>query len=208
MDRPLQFRILDERGQPLSPRVESALASLVPRLQRHFPTFRDDGALVEALEEAGRRITHREAQGGRIERLHAYAWVTLRNVATTRMRGGPGRILQRTLASSDAEALLAATPSRHGTAGEIERAVLLREVLEALTEEERLICIWKKSGFSSQEIAARRGGSAAAVDTLLSRIRHKVRALTGLPPGAHRDEPIIQATDAPRRQPEVRRPRD
>src|SRR3954447_16476196 len=97
MDSPLHFRILDERGRPLNPRIESALASLVPRLQRHFPTFRDDGALVDALEEAGRRITHREAENGPIERLHGYAWVTLRNVATSRMRGGPGRLEQRTL---------------------------------------------------------------------------------------------------------------
>jgi DNA-directed RNA polymerase specialized sigma24 family protein len=177
----MDLRILDERGQPLNPRIESALAGLVPRLQRHFPTFRDDGALIEVLEEAGRRITHRETDGGPIERLHAYAWVTLRSIATSRLRSGAGRLAQRTLASADGELVLDSTPARFGTAEDVERGILLREVLEALTPEERLICIWKKAGFSSQEIAARRGGSAAAVDTLVSRIKHRVRTLMGLP---------------------------
>jgi DNA-directed RNA polymerase specialized sigma24 family protein len=177
----MDFRILDERGQPLNPRIESVLAGLVPRLRRHFPTFRDDGALIEALEEAGRRITHREAEVGPIERLHAYAWVTLRSVATSRLRTGAGRLAQRTLASADGEMVLDATPARFGTAEEIERGILLREVLDALPPEERLICIWKKAGFTSQEIAARRGGSAAAVDTLVSRIKHRVRTIMEIP---------------------------
>jgi RNA polymerase sigma factor (sigma-70 family) len=208
MGRPLHFRILDERGRPLNPRIESALASLVPRLQRHFPTFLDDGALVDALEEAGRRITHREEETGPIEKLHGYAWVTLRNVATSRMRGGPGRIQQRTLDSSDAQVLLGGAPATYGTAEEIERKILLREVLESLTEEERLICVLKKAGFSSHEIATRRGSSAAAVDTLISRIKQKVRQSVGLSPGPRRSKVMLKATDAPRQIPVVRRPRN
>jgi RNA polymerase sigma factor (sigma-70 family) len=182
------LRILDERGQPINPRIESALVSLVPRLQRQVPAFRDDGALIEALEEAGRRITHREVEAGAIERLHAYAWVTLRSIATSRMRTGGGRLAQRTVASADGETLLDTAPAKYGTVEEIERAILVREILDTLTPEERLICIWKKAGFSSQEIAARRGGSAAAVDTLLSRIKQRVRALISLPPAARRHE--------------------
>jgi DNA-binding CsgD family transcriptional regulator len=82
-----------------------------------------------------------------------------------------------------------ATPSRVGTPEEIERGILLRQVLETLTPEERLVCIWKKAGFSSREIADRRGGTAAAVDTLLSRVRQKVRKLLGDRPGdSRRDE--------------------
>lgn len=183
----MALRILDEHGQPIHPRIESVLTSLVPRLQRYFPTFRDDGALIEALEEAGRRITHRESKAGPIERLHAYAWVTLRNVATSRLRAGPARLAQRTLASKESETLLEITPSRFGTVEEIERSILLREVLDTLAPEERLICLWKKAGYSSQEIAARRGGSAAAVDTLVSRIRHRVRAILALPDGPRQD---------------------
>ena len=86
---------------------------------------------------------------------------------------------QRTLAAEEGAAALDATPTLEGTADQIERTILLREVLDTLTPDERLVCIWKKAGFSSQEIANRRGGTAAAVDTMLSRVRQKVRRLLG-----------------------------
>jgi hypothetical protein len=46
------------------------------------------------------------------------------------------------------------------------------------------VCIWKKAGYTSQEIAGRRGTTAGAVDTMLSRIRQKVRDLMDTPGGA------------------------
>jgi len=110
--------------------------------------------------------------------------------------------------SQDAQALLGGAPATYGTPEEIERNILLREVLATLTEEERLICILKKAGFSSQEIADRRGSSAAAVDTLLSRIKQKVRESVGLVTVPRRSKVMLKATDAPRREPAVRRPRN
>lgn len=187
MEPPPKVRILDEHGQPLSPRIEAALLSLIPKFQRHFPIFRDDVALIEVLEEAGRKIDHREQSGGRIERLHAYAWVTLRSVATSRLRRSAGRLAQRTLASAESEMALRVVPARIGTPDEIEQTILLRELLVRMSPDERLVCMWKKAGFSSQDIAARRGGTAAAVDKVLSRIRRKVRRFMGIsdtsPPG-------------------------
>lgn len=189
MDQPPpRIRILDERGRPVSARVEQTLVSLVPKFQRSFPFLRDDLTLVEILEEAGRRIEKRERAAGRIERLHGYAWVTLRSIATSRLRRGDGRMAQRTLTAEEGEAALDATPTREGTADHIERTILLREVLDTLTPDERLVCIWKKAGFSSQEIADRRGGTAAAVDTMLSRVRQKVRRLLGGNTGGARRE--------------------
>jgi RNA polymerase sigma factor (sigma-70 family) len=179
MDNRSRFGLVNEAGRPFSAHVEDALVSLVPKFQRHFPVLRDDLTLVEVLEEAGRRIERREDQGGRIERLHGYAWVTLRSIATSRLRRGDGRMAQRTLTAEEGEAALDATPTREGTADHIERTILLREVLDTLTLDERLVCMWKKAGFSSQEIADRRGGTAAAVDTMLSRVRRKVRRLFG-----------------------------
>jgi RNA polymerase sigma factor (sigma-70 family) len=178
-DRKSKLRILDEQGQPLSPRVEDALISLVPKFQRHFPSFRDEASLVDVLEQAGRKIVRRENKSGPIDRLHAYAWVTLRSVATSRLRSGSGRLEQKMIASQEGAATIDSTPALMGSAEDIERRILLREVLDSLTVEERRVCIWKKAGFSSQEIADRRGGTAAAVDTLLSRIRQKVRKLGG-----------------------------
>jgi len=56
---------------------------------------------------------------------------------------------------------------------------LLREMLGRLSREERLVCLWKKAGFSSQEIAKYQGRSVAAVDTLFSRAKQKLRRALG-----------------------------
>lgn len=177
--RRISFRILDEYGYPLSPHIEEALLSLTPRFLRHFPRFRDDPSLVDVLEEAGRKISRREQASGPIERLHGYLWVTLRTIAISRLRRGSARLTQRTLPSEEGQAALEATPSILGSADEIERRILLRQVLNTLSPEERLVCAWKRAGFSSHEIARRRGGTAAAIDKMLSRARERVRAYLG-----------------------------
>jgi RNA polymerase sigma factor (sigma-70 family) len=195
MDHQPKFRILDERGNPLDPRIEQALLSLVPKFRRHYPAFRDEVLLVDIFEEAGRKIDHREKNVGAIERLHAYAWVTLRTIAATRLRRGDGQMARRTFGAEDGAAAIDATPARTGTPEEIERTILLRELLGQLSEEERVVCIWKKAGYTSQEIAERRGTTAGAVDTMLSRIRQKVRDLTGTASGpAAQDAPAERRT--------------
>ena len=172
--------LLDENGQPLSPHIDQALLSLVPKFQRHFPAFRDEVTLIDILEEAGRKIDHREKRSGRIERLHAYSWVSLRSVATSRLRRGVDRLAQNTLLAEESEAALEATPATAGGPEEIERRILLRQVLETLTPEERIVCILKKAGFSSQEITARCGGTAGAINIMLWRVKRKVRRMLGV----------------------------
>jgi DNA-directed RNA polymerase specialized sigma24 family protein len=174
------LRLLDERGQPLDGRVERVLVALVPRFQRAYPVFRDDASLVDALEEAGRRIVKREAEAGPIEHLHGYAWVTLRSIGTSRLRRGSGRLAQHTLDPDVSASALDGVAATFGTVAQIEHQVLLREVFEHLTPDERMICIWKKAGFSSHEIAARRGTTPGAIDTLFARTKQKVRRLLGL----------------------------
>ena len=166
--------LLDSDGQPFDPRIERVLIQLLPRLRREFPSLQDEVGLAEIMEEAGRRIRHRE-QRGPIERLHGYAWVTVRSVATSRMRLGSSKLHQKTLDSEAGNARLLATPSSRGTAIEIEQAVLLRELLQTLSREERMICLWKKAGFSSQEIALHQRRTVVAVDTIFSRAKQKIR---------------------------------
>jgi DNA-directed RNA polymerase specialized sigma24 family protein len=166
-------------GQRLDSRIERTLVSFLPRLRRQFPLLSDEATLTDVLERAGQRLSRREAVAGQIENLPGYAWVVLRSVAASEMRRGSKRIVQNTVASTSGEEFLASTPSSFGTAKDIERAVLLREALQVLSPEERLMCVWKRAGFSSREIAKFQGRSVAAVDTLLSRIRQKVRAALG-----------------------------
>jgi RNA polymerase sigma factor (sigma-70 family) len=173
--------LLDSNGKPLAERIQRVLSRLLPRLRRQFPALQqDDAALTEVMEEAGRRIASREDRGGPIEKLHGYAWVTIRSVATSRMRRGSIRLIQKTLESEASHARLASQPAEWGTAEEIERDILLREVLGKLSQEERLVCVWKKAGFSSQEIAQHQGRSVAAVDTLFSRAKQKLRKALGV----------------------------
>jgi RNA polymerase sigma factor (sigma-70 family) len=184
------FRLLDERGNPLSGRIETVLTRLLPRLQRQFPALQDEVALTEVLEEAGRRIANREQRAGPIEKLHGYAWVTLRSVATSWMRRGSSRLVGKTLAHDESRAALSVVPAESGTPKQIERDILLREALAQLTPEERFVCLWKKEGYSSQEIARHCRSSVAAVDTLFSRTKQKMRRLLS-----------VQDVGAPRQKP-------
>lgn len=172
--------LLDSSGKPFAPRIQRALTRLLPRLRRQFPALQDDVVLTEVMEEAGRRIASREERTGPIEKLHGYAWVTIRSIATSRMRTGTTRIIQRTLASEAGHALLASVPASSGTAEDIERGILLRELLDTLTREERHICAWKKAGFSSQQIARHQHRTVIAVDTIFSRAKQKLRDALGL----------------------------
>ena len=111
MERLRDLRLLDENGHPLNARIESALTRLVPRFRKHFPTLQDEHDLTEVLEQAGRRIANRERQTGAVESLHGYAWVTLRNVATSCVRRGSGKLAQHTLNSYESETALAELPA-------------------------------------------------------------------------------------------------
>ena len=183
----LHLGLLDSDGKPLTDRIQRALTRLLPRLRRQFPLLQDEVALTEVMEEAGRRIALRETRGGPIDKLHGYAWVTIRSVATSRMRRGSIRLIQKTLEPEASHAQLAAAPAASGTVEEIERAILLREVLDKLSPEEKLVCIWKKAGFSSQEIADHQGRSVTAIDTLFSRAKAKLRKALGVQEDKRKD---------------------
>lgn len=177
---PVQLpRLLDARGNPLSTRIESVLRSLVPKFRKRFPALQDELELTDILEKAGTRIARREERCGQIEKLHAYAWVTLRSVASSWLRRGRTRLAQHTIASAAGDVLLSAMPAQSGTPEQIEQAILLREAMERLSVDEWLVCEFKRMGFSSEEIARRRHSSTAAVNMVFSRAKQKLRrALT------------------------------
>ena len=173
-------RLLDERGNPLSGRVESALRSLVPKFRRQFPAVQDELDLTEILEKAGHRIAAREQRSGPIEKLHAYAWVTLRSVVMSWMRRGSHRLTQQTISSDASEAVLSTARAPSGTAEQIEQQVLLHEAMDRLSEGEWIVCNLKMLGYSSEEIAKRRRSSTAAVNMVFSRAKQKLRRVLGV----------------------------
>jgi DNA-directed RNA polymerase specialized sigma24 family protein len=167
--------LLDENGQPFSSHVQHALRDLAPRLQRQFPSLKDEVVITEILEEAGRKIHHHEERAGPIEKLHAYAWVTIKSVATSRMRRSSMRIARATLEPDQSEIALGSLRSTAGTADQIETDILLREMLAQMTPEEQMLCGWKRLGFSSRDIAREQGTSIERVNTFFFRLKRKIR---------------------------------
>jgi RNA polymerase sigma factor (sigma-70 family) len=180
-----KFGLLGADGRPLSERIAHVLQYLVPKLRRTFPTLGDEVQLTEILEEAGRRIADHEARCGAIEKLHGYAWVTIRSVATSRVRRSSAKLAQATVGLDESRKILSTLTAESGSAEQIEREILVREVLAGLTADEQLVCIWKKAGFSSREIAEYRGTSVGAVDVVFCRAKDKIRKALGLEPIPH-----------------------
>lgn len=181
------IRLIDEHGALVDPRVEGALLQMRGRLRRHFPACRDELTATEVIEEAARRLVRRERRG-HIEHLHAYAWVTLRSVITSRLRRGDAHLDRRTIRSRQADVLLASKRATRHTARDVERHVLLGEVLATLSGDERRVCAMKAEGFSADEIARVMGRTRASVDTLYARAKARARRLVkaGTPIAHHR----------------------
>jgi DNA-directed RNA polymerase specialized sigma24 family protein len=196
MDHLRKLPLIDGNGEPVDTRIEGVLSRLLPRLRREFPALQDDVVLAEVLEEAARRIGSREERGGPIDRINGYAWVTIRSVATSRLRQGSARLHRQTLGSDASHLALSRVAASDASAEQIERQILLREVLAQLSSEEQLVCLWKSQGFSSREIAQRRRCTVNAVDLVFFHAKEKIRRTMGL-----RDPELTvtgRATEQPR----------
>ena len=196
--------LLDEDGRPLNPRLAGALVALIPRFRRTFNVLRDDATIVDVIEEAGRRIAHRETRFGPVDRLHSYAWVTLTSVATSLLRRGSARLEGHSPIAGGSGPLAARLVATTGTAEQIQRAILIRELLGHLPPHQRFVCLLRLEGFTSQEIADRRGCTAVAIDVLLSRARLRLRRLVSTdcsaPPSAAQASQARQTVESAARR--------
>lgn len=60
-----------------------------------------------------------------------------------------------------------------------EDAARMRQVLDELSQDERLVCVWKLAGFSTQDIAVHMNRSESAIDSLFARAKSKLRRSLG-----------------------------
>lgn len=193
MESPGSIGLLDSNGEPFPDHIQRTLVRLSARLRREFPVLQDDVALTEVMEEAARRIAAREARGGPIERLHGYAWITLRNSATSHVCRGSIRLIQETLHGAAGAAHLAVLPSTCGRVEDIERRVLFAQLLRLLSDDERVIVLLRRAGYSSAEIAWVQKRTVDAVDKVFSRAKQKIRRALGVePPSGNRRSPAAR----------------
>ena len=101
-----------------------------------------------------------------------------RRLRIWRFRGPVGRKARlngRTVDTVQAEGLLASATATDGTPEQIHRTVLLKQLLEQLSEDERYVCIRRRAGWSSKEIGKALRLSPSHVDTLYHRAVRKLR---------------------------------
>jgi RNA polymerase sigma factor (sigma-70 family) len=169
--------LVDEAGKPLDPRLQQVLWQLLPKLRARYPQLVDDVLATEILEVAGQHICAHQRTGAPVKSLEAYAWVVAINAARSRLRRSSMRLVHSTLSGEDSDTLLALMASGVGTKEEIESAILEGELMAHLSPKQRLLCVLKKMGFSSREIAEEQQTTVADIDTQFYRIKRKIRAV-------------------------------
>ena len=168
-------------GQLRAERIEQALRQLLPRLRRQYPALADATMITEVIEEAKRRITRHEERAGDVAMPHHKAWRILRRVAVSRIRKCLTDPVQKTPECELSDAPSAVAPAAVSDPEQSDREILWRHALDNLSREERLVCVWRKAGFSSQEIAQHMQKPIALVDNVFTRAKQKLKkALEGL----------------------------
>ena len=180
MENLRNFGFLGADGKPLDDRLSKVLNALLPRFRRRFPALLDDVEVTEAFEEAARRITKRERASGPIEKLGGYAWKALESIGVSLQRRGSMQIRVNRVESRTGPDIVSQLRAWDGSVEEIERGILLRQLEEHMTPEEKWIFNLKAFGYSSEEIARLRGSSVNSVDKVMSRLKQKIHALTGV----------------------------
>lgn len=169
--------LIDDSGSPLDPRVRLALSGLTARFAREFASIRDAAVVASLFEKAGGAIARHEEVKGPVERLPAFAWIVLRNLAVSWIRSPAGRVELASISGRSGDQFIGNRKSERGTADEIQSDILLRQILSTLSTAEREVVILRKAGFTSKEIAAKRGGSVSAVNTMMCRLKKRLAAV-------------------------------
>src|SRR5688572_19267849 len=137
MENLRKLGFLGADGKPLDERLSKVLNALLPRFRRRFPAIQDDVEVTEAFEEAARRITKRERASGPIEKLGGYAWKALESIGVSLQRRGSMQIRVNRVESRTGSDIVSQLRAWDGSVEEIERGILLRQIEEHMTPEEK-----------------------------------------------------------------------
>jgi DNA-directed RNA polymerase specialized sigma24 family protein len=99
------------------------------------------------------------------------------NVARSRLGRSSMRIIGATLDHEASDAVLRTLHARDGSREQIENDILVQQILAKMTPEERDLYFRKSWGHSVRDIARACGKSEGHVNTLVYRMRLKIRDL-------------------------------
>jgi len=173
--------LLGPDGTPLDERLHTLFSRLLPKFARRFPAFQDEAEIQNHGEEAIRRFQQKEQQSGQeLEKPWGYAWKALESVGISAERTSEMQVRFRTDESRTDSPIVSQLRAWDGSVEQMEQGILLRELEAMMTPEERWVFEQKAVGYSSEEIARTRGCSVNAVDQVMSRLKRKLRKLTGV----------------------------
>jgi DNA-directed RNA polymerase specialized sigma24 family protein len=105
------------------------------------------------------------------------------------MRRSAMRIARATVELEQSDGAVETLRANVGSQEQIEADILLEEMLARMTPEEQMLCMWKKLGYSSRQIAREQGTSIERVNTFFFRLKRKIREILrepGIEPPASR----------------------
>ena len=196
--------LLDSNGKPLADRIQRVLTGLLP--ETATPVSRPAGRRRTHGGHGGGGTPHRASRGAR--------WAD-REAPRLRVGDGPKRrdVPHETrVDATDSENAGIRRParptrvvsgSRSGAPRRSSGTSCCGKCWRTLSPEERLVCVWKKAGFSSQEIAQFQGRSVAAVDTLFSRAKQKIRSALGVQDTGRDDRQSVRAVNSQAPEPQL-----
>ena len=181
MENLRKLGFLGADGKPLDERLSKVLNALLPRFRRRFPAIQDDVEVTEVVR--GGRAPHHQTRTQRPDRSRSLEAMPGRRWRASACRCSDAASMQirvNRVESRTGPDIVSQLRAWDGSVEEIERGILLRELEAHMTPEEAWIFHLKAFGFSSEEIAKLRGSSVNSVDKVMSRLKQKIHALTGV----------------------------
>lgn len=176
MEQLRKLELLDEQGRPVDERTLGVLEKLQGKFRKHFRRIQDESVITTIFEKVAAMMARRERASGPLERPYGYAWRALQSIAISNLRGTSIELHRHRAESRDGRDVVRRLEAMDGTPTQIERDILMKELIAQMTSEEAFVFAHKMAGHTSAAIAAKLGCAPVTVDVTVWRIRQKLRA--------------------------------
>ncbi len=175
MEQLRKLVLVDEQGRPVDERTLGVLEKLQGRFRKQFRRIQDESVVTTIFEKVAALMARRERASGPLERPYGYAWRALQSIAISNLRGTSIELHRHRAESRDGRDIVRRLEAMDGTPDQIERDILMKELVAQMTPEEAFIVAHKMAGHTSAVIAAKLGCAPATVDVAVWRIRQRLR---------------------------------